>query len=348
MKQSCTTSRLLARPLRGVIVPMVTPLSGCQSLDVPCLERLVEHVLSGGVHGLFVLGTTGEAASLDDDVRRELVRRTCTLVAGRVPVLVGVTDTRVSESVRLARFAAEAGADAVVISTPFYLPLEQQELIEYVKTICSQQPLPCFLYNIPALTKTAYEPATVVRLAEFSGVAGVKDSSGDLAYLQRLREAIDRPDFSFFVGTELLMADAIRGGVHGCVGGGANLDPRLLVSLYEASLRGDGQSVQALQARLMMLDRIYRLAPGTASILRGLKCALGSLGICEDRMGEPLRAATPTERRTIERYVGELGLKPVNGAAAVAAAETVSRNSVALATDDDGDGARLVTQSGSR
>ena len=344
MMQNCNTSRLLARPLRGVIVPMVTPLSGPQALDAPGLERLIEHILSGGAHGLFVLGTTGEAAALDDDMRRELVQRTCRLVAGRVPVLVGVTDTRVTESVRLARFAADAGADAVVISTPFYLPLEQQELIEYVKTICAHQPLPCFLYNIPALSTTAYEPATVVRLAELTGVVGVKDSSGDLAYLQRLREAIGRPDFSFFVGTELLMADAIHGGAaHGCVGGGANLDPRLLVSLYDAALRGDGQSVQSLQARLMMLDRIYRLAPGTTSILRGLKCALGSLGICSDRMGEPLRAATPAERNTIERYVAELGLKPVNGHA-----ETLSRNNVTLSAEDDGDGARLVTQTESR
>src|SRR5688572_3269608 len=213
--------KVLPTPLRGVVPPMVTPLAGPQALDVAGLERLVEHVLGGGVHGLFVLGTTGESAALDDNLRRELIRRTCQLVAGRVPVLVGVTDTRVTESVSLANFAAESGASAVVVSTPFYLPLEQQELVAYVKAIVSHQPLPCYLYNIPALTKTAYEPATVVRLAELPGVVGMNDSSGDLSYLLRLRQKVQRKDWSFFVGTELQLAEAVRNGIHGCVGGGA-------------------------------------------------------------------------------------------------------------------------------
>src|SRR5688500_8455716 len=164
------TPNVLPKPLRGIVPPMVTPLAGPQELDVPGLERLVEHILGGGVHGLFVLGTTGEAASLDDALRRELVRRTCQLVKGRVPVLVGVTDTRVSESVSLGRWAAECGAAAVVVSAPFYVALEQQELVAYVKTVVAQQPLPCYLYNIPALTKTEYESATVMRLAELPRV----------------------------------------------------------------------------------------------------------------------------------------------------------------------------------
>jgi 4-hydroxy-tetrahydrodipicolinate synthase len=290
---------------------MVTPLAGPQALDVAGLERLVEHVLGGGVHGLFVLGTTGEAAALDDNVRRELILRTCRLVAGRVPVLVGVTDTRVTESVSLANFAAECGASAAVVSTPFYLPLEQQELVAYVKGIVSNQPLPCYLYNIPALTKTAYEPATVVRLAELPGVIGMKDSSGDLNYLLRLRQSVQRKDWSFFVGTELQLAEAVRNGIHGCVGGGANLDPALLVGLYEAAVRGDDDArVAALQRRLALLDRIYRVAPGSSAIVRGLKCALRRLSICNDQMGEPLRACTPTEREAIEEVLEQLGLLP--------------------------------------
>jgi 4-hydroxy-tetrahydrodipicolinate synthase len=295
-------------PLHGVVPPMVTPLTERQTLDNPGLERLVEHVIGGGVHGLFVLGTTGEAAALDDSLRRDLVRRTCRLVAGRVPVLVGVTDTRVAESVRMSRWAADCGADAVVVSAPFYLPLEQQELITYVETIVSRQPLPCFLYNIPQLTKTAYEPATVRRLAELPGVAGMKDSSGSMSYLLELKREIPRPDWSYFVGTEAFLADAVSRGVHGCVGGGANLAPALFVALYDAAVAGDAARVAVLQERVMMLDRIYRLAPGTASILRGLKCALDYLGVCGEHLGAPLRPPTPAERRTIAAYVDELGL----------------------------------------
>jgi 4-hydroxy-tetrahydrodipicolinate synthase len=286
---------------------LVTPLTDRQSLDVAGLERLIAHVLGGGVHGLFVLGTTGEAAALDDAVRCALVRHTCRVVAGRVPVLVGVTDTRVAESVRMARFAAEVGADAVVVSAPFYLPLEQQELVAYVETIVTHQPLPCFLYNIPALTKTAYELETVRRLAELPGVIGMKDSSGELDYLERLRQLVARPDWSFFVGPEALLADAVQRGIaHGCVGGGANLAPALFVAIYDAAVRGDLERVAALRRGILLLDEVYRLAPGTSSIIRGLKCGLSILGICRDVMGEPLRASTASERRSIEGKVEEL------------------------------------------
>jgi 4-hydroxy-tetrahydrodipicolinate synthase len=276
---------------------------------------------------LFILGTTGEAASLDDDVRRDLVKRTCNLVAGRVPVLVGVTSTRVAESVRMARVAADCAANAADISAPFYHPLEQQELVDYVETVVAHGPLPFYLYNIPQLTKTAYEPATVLRLSELPNVIGVKDSSGDLNYLQQLQKRVRRPDWSYFVGTESQLAQAVMSGSHGCVGGGANLDPKLFVSLYAAARAGDLDRIATLQARLAMLDRIYRLASGTGSIIRGLKCALRCLGICGDTMGAPLRSCTAAERRTIEQYLEELGLLSAKPATATAA--TATRNAAA-------------------
>jgi 4-hydroxy-tetrahydrodipicolinate synthase len=330
---AATTNRNGAGPLHGVVPPMVTPLDARQRVDVEGLERLVEHiVVRGGVHGLFILGTTGEAAALDDDVRRDLVKRTCALVAGRVPVLVGVTSTRVAESVRMARVAADCGATAAVISAPFYLPLEQQELVDYVQSVVAQGPLPFYIYNIPQLTKTAYEPATVLRLSELPNVIGLKDSSGDLNYLQQLQKRVRRPDWSFFVGTESLLAEAVMSGSHGCVGGGANLDPKLFVSLYAAARAGDVDRIAALQARLMMLDRIYRLAAGTGSIIRGLKCALRCLGICGDHMGAPLRSCTAAERRTIEQYLEDLGLSPTSGAAAAVRAAPVSTLAARTAT----------------
>lgn len=304
-------SKLNPLPLRGIVPPLVTPLDVRQQIDLVALERLLEHVIGAGVHGVFVLGTTGEAVALDDDVRRQLVRRTCKLVAGRVPVLVGITDTCVAESVRLARYSADSGASAVVVSAPFYLPLEQQEVISYVETIVAQQPLPIFLYNIPALSKTQYEASTVLRLAELAKVIGIKDSSGDASYLPALRKHVARDDWSFFIGTEALLSDAVMNGSHGCVPGGANLDPVLFVALYESALRGDKARVAELQKRVVLLDRIYRTSAGAASIVRGLKCAMECLGICDRRMGEPLRPATDQECKVIESYVQELGLQRV-------------------------------------
>ncbi len=150
----------LPRPLRGVIVPLVTPLRDGETLDGEGLERLVDHVLAGGVHGIFVLGTTGEAVGLGRPLREELVRRVCARVAGRVPVLAGITDTVFADSVGLARAAAEAGARGVVSAPPYYFPAGQPELVEHLRHLAARLPLPLFLYNIPSLVKVAFEPAT--------------------------------------------------------------------------------------------------------------------------------------------------------------------------------------------
>jgi dihydrodipicolinate synthase/N-acetylneuraminate lyase len=111
-------------PFRGIVTPLATPLALSNqaepSLDVSGLERLIEHVIAGGVNGIFLLGTTGEFSSLDREMRQEIIRRSCTQVNHRVPVLVGITDTAISETLRLAETAAESGADAVVLAAPYY------------------------------------------------------------------------------------------------------------------------------------------------------------------------------------------------------------------------------------
>jgi len=128
--------------LRGIIPPVVTPLLGRDELDAAGLERLIAHMLAGGVHGLFILGTTGEAPGLSYRLRRDLIERVCRQVAGRVPVLVGITDTAFVEALNLSRFAAEAGAASLVLAPPYYYPNSQPELLEYILRIAPELPLP--------------------------------------------------------------------------------------------------------------------------------------------------------------------------------------------------------------
>ncbi|HEX8202868.1 MAG TPA: dihydrodipicolinate synthase family protein, partial [Isosphaeraceae bacterium] len=167
-----------AGPLRGIIPPMVTPLRDRDRLDLPGLERLIEHILRGGVHGLFLLGTTGEAPGLSHRLRCELVERTCEQVGDRVPVLVGITDTAFVESIEMAEHAADAGAHAAVLAAPYYFPAGQPELAEYIEQIAGEVPLPIFLYNMPSHTKLSFEPETIARALELPNVVGLKDSSG--------------------------------------------------------------------------------------------------------------------------------------------------------------------------
>ncbi len=302
----------LPAPLRGIIPPLLTPLSDRDTLDVAGLERLVEHVLDGGVHGLFVLGTSGEGPGLSYKRRCEMIERTCALVADRVPVLVGVSDTSAVESVQLAEFAADAGARAVVLAAPFYFPAGQHELVRYAENIAAEMPLPVFLYNMPSHTKLSFTPETVERLMQVHGIVGIKDSSGDMIYFHRLRQlAAERPDWTLLIGPEELLADAVSAGGHGGVCGGANLAPEVYVGLYEAAIRGNRERLAQLHTRVMQItSNLYTVAEGGAGVMKGLKCALRWLGICDDAMAEPFDRFDDQKRRTIGRRLEALDLLP--------------------------------------
>ena len=303
---------LLPKPLRGVIPPVVTPLVDRDTLDTGGAERLVEHILAGGVHGLFILGTTGEAPSLSYRLRRAFISHVCRQVGGRVPVLVGVTDTSFVESVNLAKHAAEAGAQAVVLSAPYYFPAGQPELLEYVQDIAAEMPLPMFLYNMPSHTKITFDPATVAAALDIPGVVGMKDSSAQMIYFHKLKAiCAERPDFSLLVGPEELLGESVLFGAHGGVNGGANLFPRLYVDLYEAALARDLEKVAELHARVIHIGQtIYSVGKHGSAFIKGLKCALSCLGVCDDFMAEPFHRFRPEHREQIAGYLAELGAKP--------------------------------------
>ncbi len=300
----------LLRPLRGIIPPLVTPLQDRDTLDVAGLERLIEHVLGGGVHGLFILGTTGEAPSLSHRLRYELIERVCEQVNRRVPVLVGITDTSFTESVNTADKAKDAGADAVVLAPPYYFPAGQPELLEYLKHLTSELPLPLFLYNMPRYTKAVFEPQTVRAAADINGIAGLKDSSGNMSYFHQLQSQLkDHPDFSLLIGPEELLAEAVLLGAHGGISGGANLLPQLYVDLYNAANSRDVQKMEALHSRVMQISTtIYNVGRYESSFLKGLKCALSCTGICNDFLAEPFHRFRGAEREVIRKHLRELGI----------------------------------------
>ena len=303
-------SGVLPRPLRGVIPPIVTPLLDHDSLDIDGLERLVGHILVGDPSGLFILGTTGEGPSLSYRLRREMIKHTCHIVAGRVPALVGITDTSLVESLGLAQYAADSGADAVVLAPPYYYCFtEQDELAEYVEKIVANLPLPLFLYNMPAMTKLVYETATVRRLMECPDIIGIKDSSGDLDYFNRLLGiAEQRSDWSVLAGHDLLMAETVLRGGHGGVTGGANLVPDLFVKIYKAAVRGDTACIAQMQQQLLQLWKLYEIGGRASASIVGLKCALSLIGICSDCVAYLLRRLEESDCNKIRLLLEKIDL----------------------------------------
>jgi dihydrodipicolinate synthase/N-acetylneuraminate lyase len=291
---------------------MVTPLLDRDKLDAAGLERLIEHILAGGVHGLFILGTTGEAPSLSYRLRNEIVERVCKQVKERVPVLVGITDTSFVESVNLACKARDCGAQAVVLAPPYYFPAGQLEMIEYLEHITAELPLPLYLYNMPSFTKMVFEPKTIKAAADIKGIAGVKDSSGDMIYFHQVQLLLkDYPEFSFLTGREELLGESVLQGCHGGVCGGANVIPELYVELYNAACAKDLSQIEELHQRVMKFSTtIYKVGRYESSYLKGLKCALACVGICSDFMAEPFHRFRQEEHDRIEQYVKELGIKP--------------------------------------
>jgi 4-hydroxy-tetrahydrodipicolinate synthase len=292
---------------RGIVPPLVTPLAGRDQIDEEGTRRLLEHVISGGVHGIFILGTTGEAPSLSYRLRREFIRLVCDVVQQRVPVFVGVTDTSFVESLALAEIAKEARADAVVLTTPYYFPAGQTELIQYITDVLQELPLPLMLYNMPSLTKVWFEIDTLRELSRCPEIIGVKDSSGDLKYFQQLVTLKQqRPDWSILIGPEHMTAESMRMGGDGGVNGGANLYPELFVELFDAVESGDERKVAVLSQRVERLQQIYDVGKYASRFIKATKCALSIQGICSDHMAEPFNHFLPPQRAEVQAILDRM------------------------------------------
>lgn len=298
------------KPLCGIIPPLVTPLKDDQHLDLSSLERLVNHLLEGGVHGLFILGTTGECTSLSYAIRREMIKEVCNRVNGKIPVLVGISDTAPEESLLLAKYAAENGAAATVLAPPYYFGLAQAELVTYFKQVADASPLPMFVYNMPSHTKTMISIDTAKAVADHPNIIGFKDSSANGTYFNGLIHAFrNREEFTLLMGPEEMMAQAVIMGGHGGISGGANMFPKLYVKLYEAAQSGNLEQVVLLQQKVMEIsEKIYALGTYGSSYLKGLKGALSLLGICPNFLASPYQAfgkeAMSTLKQNLESIAG--------------------------------------------
>lgn len=302
-------TKSLLQPLRGIIPPMITPLIDENSLDLSGLNNLIEHILGGGVHGLFLLGTTGEGPSLSGKLKCEMVKESCKIIAGRVPVLVGITDTSFVESILVAEHAASYGADAVVLAPPYYFPTGQAELLEYFELLAPKLPLPLFLYNMPSMTKVSIEVETLRKASTIENIVGFKDSSGDMIkYHEYIKAMRDKPGFTILIGPEELLGESVLFGGHGGIAGGANIKPRLFVDMYEAAVAGDLKQIRELQEEIFVLRKLYSFGQYSSTFIKGVKCSLNCMGICSDFMAEPFSSFRDAERNKVKALLREMKL----------------------------------------
>jgi 4-hydroxy-tetrahydrodipicolinate synthase len=284
--------------LKGVVPPIATPLTAEEKVDEQGMRRLVTHVLNGGVHGIFVAGTTGEFALLRDEERRRSIELVVSEVGGKVPVFVGVGDSSTARAADRAQEAKGLGADALVAVLPYYQPTSTpDEMVTHFEGVLDATDLPVMLYNIPQRVKNVIHLDAVARLLEDSRVVGIKDSGEDPYYFYRLTQ-MENPSFRVFQGSEALAAASLLMGCHGVVLGIANLVPKLCVQLYDATQAKDVDTLRLLYHHLMEINRIWWVE-GTSGI-GALKWALHLAGICQPHVAKPQAEPSVSARARIE------------------------------------------------
>ena len=304
----------MKQPLEGIIPPLVTPLlkssSSRQQLDVEATQKLIDHVIEGGCGGIFILGTTGEWPSLSMELKVTFIRLCCKHVNKRIPVLVGITDTCFENTISLARECERTGADCLVLTAPYYYPMDQEELIHYVNTVreeSNQLGLPIMLYNMPGLTKVRFDIEILRQLIRHPDIVGIKDSSEDLEYFQKLCKLKKdlRPDWTVLMGPEHLTLDAIRLGGDGGVNGGANVHPKMFVQLHDAATKQDWDKAEEIQKDIIKFQDIYHLGTGAFPYIAATKCALAIKNLCSDTLASPFRPFSSEEAQRKIRHILE-------------------------------------------
>ncbi len=293
--------------LCGVVPPMISPLTASGEPDEAAIRKLVEHILGGGCTGFFVLGGCGEGAWLTGKHRAAVIRATVQAAAGRAPVLVGIMLPATGPATDAARQAAEEGADALVVGSPYYYPVDSAIQQRHLDAILKAIPLPVLLYNIPQCTHHTLSPGTVAQLARDERVLGIKDSAGNFEAFQKfLAVKQARPTFRVLQGDESLAAASLLQGADGLVPGMSNFVPRLFVSLHQAAAKGDTATCVDLQRQITDLAALH----SHGHWLPALKAACALVGLGNGIPSPPLRPATEEHRQAIASILRRHQLLP--------------------------------------
>lgn len=308
-----------SKTIRGVVPPVVTPLTATGEFDEASFERTINRMIDAGVHGLFVLGSSGEVVFSTDARRREITAAAVRIVAGRVPVLVGCIDTETARVIEHAKVAKEMGADAIVATAPFYALGGIAEIERHFRLLHEAIDLPIFAYDIPVCVHVKLPNDLIMRLAADGVIAGVKDSSGDdvsFRFLAADNAAAGRP-LQLLTGHEVVVDGSYMSGADGSVPGLANVDPWGYVRQWNAYQAGDWESVRREQDRLAYLMRIVTVTRGAVGYGAGVgafKTALMLLGVfASNRMPEPVAALEGENVEAIRAVLVGAGLLDEDG-----------------------------------
>ncbi|MFS0725506.1 dihydrodipicolinate synthase family protein [Paenibacillus sp. 1P07SE] len=292
--------------LRGIVPPLMTPLLESQELDENRLAALIRHVVDGGVHGLFPMGSAGEGTN----VSRRVWARAHTVCLreadGEVPVYCGAIAPSTPQTIEQVKELEQLGAQYAVITPHFYMDTaDQGEVLRHVEAIARQTEARLIIYNIPALTQVNIQPQTVLELSRMEAVVGYKDTCGNWNQHFQTLTLLEGSGLGIWSGGEELCGASLLFGAHGNIAGLANLFPGVFVGLYEAALRGD---VAEVKARQQTINEMKRINQAGKSWLSGMKYAMARLGLGSETLSTPITPLTPEEKREVDALVEKFGM----------------------------------------
>jgi 4-hydroxy-tetrahydrodipicolinate synthase len=303
--------------LHGVIPPVITPLTDDGEVHLPSLRRLLRFQIDAGVDGLWILGSTAEYYALDERQRDTVMEEAISVAAGNLPVFLGCIDTSPRRSIERGRKALAAGANAIFITTPTYLPISQAEIIGHCRMVRDAVDLPLYLYNAQFATQTRIENTTVRTLAEDGTLAGLKDSAGDWSAFRELVVGLnDLTAFEIVTGNEHMMDAALLMGARGCIASVANLIPEVYVALYRAAKAGDWVEAARQQNLATAVGMVVKAgsADGTfiTRFFSGVKTAMRLRGIIEaSAASAPFLPAPEGTEMAVRAILDRYGIQPV-------------------------------------
>ena len=288
---------------KGMATALVTPMNE-KGVDYEAMGRFLEFQIENGINALVVMGTTGENATLEPDDQLAVIRFTVEKVAGRVPVIAGTGTNNTAHVIYNTRRACEAGADAVLVVTPYYNKATQNGLIAHFTAVADASTVPVILYNVPGRTGVNLLPATVAKLAEHPRIAAIKEASGNMAQMVELMHLCgDKIDV--YSGEDALTVPMMAMGASGTISVLSNVVPRGSVDMTDACLRGDYAAAAGMQCQFLpLINALFsEVNPIPA------KAAVSAMGFGEDILRLPLTPMEPGTRQKLYEAMRKLGIE---------------------------------------
>src|SRR3954454_18362937 len=291
----------MAEKLQGIFTPNMVPLDARGNINEPELRRYVDWLIASGVHGLYPNGSTGEFTRFTPEERKRIIKIVCEQCKGRVPVLAGAAEANVKETIRACELYYEYGARAVAIVSPYYYRLGPESVYAYFREIALNSPIDVTLYNIPMFASPIDVP-TLRRLAEFERVIGIKDSSGDVAFMGRMINAVrpHRPDFTFLTGWDVVLVPMMLIGADGGTNATSGITPELMRRMYDLAAAGRWEEAVPLQLRLIEL---FDAMLYSADFPEGFRAAVELRGFDFGPSRQPLSSPQQIDRAALQRVL---------------------------------------------